>query len=379
MSLFWRASFFLFAAVVLIAPTHASTYRLAAVGNESRLLADDTNIFLYPGTIAEFPHIEVDLFGDWGGGIYPLANSHVFGLFLNRTPPQLERLNAYLGNNGSRAFRQLEARPWMDVFYGWRRSGRLHLGLAGRFAYDRLRLNTFRASAWQGDLRFGLRWGNAPGKILDAAWGLTAQRLEDTPMEDASTLAHETDGNGYLLDLRLRWPLTPQIEFEPSLGYEYGAYALAPDQRDFRILHLNAGLNARPTPGILVLVGLIVRYEKSELVEPGRPRQEETDLLAPAIVGAGEIQVGSMVFRLGLRHENRLTDMEEMRDDALFRQEDFHTAFKIDLGLGFEFGSLLIDGLLERDFLRDGPHIIGGSRHGGGLFSAMSLTYRFSV
>ena len=71
--------------------------------------------------------------------------------------------------------------------------------------------------------------------------------------------------------------------------------------------------------------------------------------------------------------------MEEIRDYALSSQEDFHTAFKIDLGLGREFGFLLSDGLLERDFLRDGPHIIGGSRHGGGLFSAMSLTYRFSV
>jgi hypothetical protein len=38
----------------------------------------------------------------------------------------------------------------------------------------------------------------------------------------------------------------------------------------------------------------------------------------------------------------------------------------------------LLDGLLERDFLRDGPHFIGGSRHGGGILSHLSLTYRFN-
>jgi hypothetical protein len=207
--------------------------------------------------------------------------------------------------------------------------------------------------------------------------GFTTHRLEDSSLEAPFESISQTDGNGALLDLRLRWPLSSQVKLIPSLNYEYASFALAPDQQDLRILSLGMGLNARPAPGILVLVGLLARYEETELIQPDQPVQKSTDLVAPAIIGAGEIQVGSILFRLGLRHQTHLTEQEQIGQDGLLLQEDFQGDFKVDVGLGLEFGSLLIDGVLERDFLRDGPHIIGGSRNGGGVFSALSLTYRF--
>ena len=367
----------LFAIALLATSVQASTYRLAALGGESRLLADDTNIFLYPATSAEFAHAGVDLFDDWGGAIYPLGQTHFIGLFLNRPALQSDRLNAYLGQTGSPAFRQLKTSPWFDLFYGFKPSAQLHLGVAGRLAYDRLWLNTLKASAWQGDWRLGLRWGANSGKILDATLGFTTHRLEDSSLEAPFESISQTDGNGALLDLRLRWPLSSQVKLIPSLNYEFASFALAPDQQDLRTLALGIGLNARPAPGILVLVGLLARYEETELIQPDQPVQKSTDLVAPAIIGAGEIQVGSILFRLGLRHQTHLTEQEQIGQDGLLLQEDFQGDFKVDVGLGLEFGSLLIDGVLERDFLRDGPHIIGGSRNGGGVFSALSLTYRF--
>ena len=41
--------------------------------------------------------------------------------------------------------------------------------------------------------------------------------------------------------------------------------------------------------------------------------------------------------------------------------------------IGFEFGDLAIDGMLEKNFLRDGPHFIGGSSRGGGLLTTLSI------
>ena len=85
-----------------------------------------------------------------------------------------------------------------------------------------------------------------------------------------------------------------------------------------------------------------------------------------------------MLFRVGVRQENRLFEQDLLRSNQQVKIQSFTTTFTTTLGLGIEFSNLLLDGLLERDFLRDGPHFIGGSRHGGGILSHLSLTYRFN-
>ena len=85
-------------------------------------------------------------------------------------------------------------------------------------------------------------------------------------------------------------------------------------------------------------------------------------------------QQGSMIFRLGMRHSTQLVDREQAIAGTPSRQLDSH--FDIQLGLGLEFGAVLLDGHLERDFLRDGPDFVGGSRHGGGILSRVTVTHR---
>ena len=137
------------------------------------------------------------------------------------------------------------------------------------------------------------------------------------------------------------------------------------------------GLNITASNHTLIVVGLLARYRQAELLTPNTPTRNETILVLPTTILAGETQVGSLLFRLGLRHENILTSHEQFQDDRLVSQSNFSTVLQTNLGVGLEFGSLLLDGLLERDFLRDGPHLIGGRRHGGGIFSKLSITYHF--
>ena len=54
----------------------------------------------------------------------------------------------------------------------------------------------------------------------------------------------------------------------------------------------------------------------------------------------------------------------------------FDAGLVTDVGLGIEFGDFVLDGMLEKDFLRDGPHFLGGSSRGGGLLVNISLLYR---
>jgi hypothetical protein len=361
----------LFFCVYLAIPVSASTIRLAALGGETRFLRDTSNIYIYPAHAGELPHFGVDFFDDWGGVVYPLKKGHALGLFFNRPTAQLNHLNTYLSQNGSTAFNNLQARPWADVLYGLRLRKNLQIGLLGRFAYDTRERELMEASASSADLRLGIHLGN-----LDATVGLLRRRFRDVP-SDAVAPFEQTDGGGYLLDLRVRMRLAPQLDFYPSAGIESSSFALSPARRDYQALHLGLGLNFTAANHTLIVAGLLARYQRAKLHAPNTPELDEATLVLPATIIAGETQVGSILFRLGLRHESILTSQEQLQNGRVVSQRDFQTPLQTNLGIGLEFGPLLLDGLLERDFLRDGPHLIGGSRHGGGIFSKLSLTYHF--
>jgi len=361
--------------VFTCSPCLASSNRLAALGGESRLFLDTSNLFIYPATVLEFPHFGAELFDDWGGVAYPLG-SHALGLFFNRPTPQLTRLATYLHQNGSALFQDLDPQPWIDLLYGWGPRDGLCFGLSGRLAFDTLTRARAEASTSGADLRLGLRLGAAPGRTLDFTVGLTRQSFEDSP--DGQNKIAETDGSGYLLSLRARHPLRSGLVLFPAVDFEAESYALAPAHRDFRAAQAALGLNAAPTREVLVIAGLLVDYQRTELRIPGVKTQEESVLTLPATIIAGEVKVGSVLFRLGMRHESRLARRERLRGEQLVETRSFDAVLQTELGLGLEFDDLEIDGLLERDFLRDGPHLFGGSRHGGGIFSKVSLTYHFT-
>ena len=355
----------LFLAIVLAAAAGAgaSTERLSALGGESRFLVDTDNVFVYPASAHELAHFRVELFDDWGGAVYRQGN-HAAGLFLNRPTRQLDRLDGYIAVNGSHNFRRLEPQPLADLLYAYRLSDQLSVGLLGHFSYDQSDVAGAQASASNADIRVGLSY-----RRLEAAVGVVRRSLEDNAAE-------ETDGDGLLLDLRLRWPVADGVELLPHLTWKSDSFALTPATRERTHTNVGIAANARPADGVLVVAGLMATTQNSKNNAPGSPKTEDTTLLLPATVLAGEVQVGSMLFRLGIRHENTWTEREEINDDATVATEkQFRTNFRTDLGLGLQFGPLTMDGLLERDFLRDGPHIIGGSRHGGGIFSRVSLTY----
>lgn len=362
--------------IALSVPSHASNNRLAALGGAPRLLLDTDNIHIYPATAGEFPHLGVEIFQDWGGVVYPLSSEHALGLFFNRPTPQSTRFNTYLVSTEDPLLGELEVQPWVDLLYGGQLLSNAHLGLSGRFSFDTSTRPAGEASAHSLDLRLGLRLGEH--QSLDAVFGLTHQRIEVLPATQDQPDRSQTDGLGYLLGLRTRLPISSSLLLLSSVDLELESYALSPSHRDFRAIHITTGINARPIDEVLVLLGVIVDYQKTEFRLPGTVPQEDEDWLLPGTLLAGEVQVGSMLFRLGMRHESRLTVRQQLRGEQRVERRDFDTALGTELGLGLEFGTLQIDGLFERDFFRDGPHFLGGSRHGGGILSQISLTYVFS-
>jgi len=52
----------------------ASTSRLRAMGNETRIMMDDTNLFVYPSAMVNYPEVIAEPFDNWGGVIYGLGD-----------------------------------------------------------------------------------------------------------------------------------------------------------------------------------------------------------------------------------------------------------------------------------------------------------------
>jgi hypothetical protein len=364
------------AVVVLLvlrgSPVESSEIRIATLGGESRFLLDDTNLAAFPARAVDFPHASFEIFDEWAGLVIPVGKTRFAGLFFNRPTPEVIALNRYAESNGSRLFRQLEVVPWVDLMYASSLGDRLKIGLAGRVSYDVIEVDSRRASARQSDLRAGLLIGAAGGLQIDAAIGIQRQDLRDT---DASGGAlGETDGTGLNGDVRLLLPLGERFQLIQFVGIESGSYALAPSRRDHLAIELGIGLNFRPAPDILLIGGVVVAGQNLDQTDPGVPVFQEDILTLPAVHVAAEAQQGSMIFRLGMNHSTELLDRQEAPPGTPSRSLESH--FDIQLGLGLEFGAVLLDGHLERDFLRDGPDFVGGSRHGGGILSKVTVTHR---
>lgn len=353
-----------------VLPLLASPVRVATLGGESRLLLDSTNLLVYPALAPRLAQADVELFDDWAGVVVPFGRRQAAGLFINRPDRAGGRLAAYLAGTGSRLLRSLEPRPWLDAVYGIGLGRGSSVGAGLRFVYDLRERAGDRASASRWEGKVGLSLGGA-NRSLDGALALARVALEDRV---AKASRKQTDGTGYALDLRGRWASGSGVLLLPSLTWDRARYGLSPERREVTFAQAALGLNARPVPSVLGLLGIAVSRDVERLIPgPGAGAAQRRLSLLPAVIAGGEIQAASLLLRLGLRHE---TEMTEVRDGAV-RDRAFDTHLVSDVGLGFEFGPLAVDGLLEKDFLRDGPHFIGGSRRGGGLLSTMSILYRF--
>ncbi|MFH1570456.1 MAG: hypothetical protein ABIL09_20870, partial [Gemmatimonadota bacterium] len=296
------------AAVALVAGAGAaagSPNRVAALGGEARFLVDPVNVFDFPALAVPLAHADLELFAEWGGAVVPMSRSAV-GLFANRPTPDLRRYNAYLDTAGSPALAALEVRPWLDAVAGFRLGGEVLLGLAGAYAFDLEDAGMTEASASQARLAAGLRLGG-PRRRLDVAAHLCRHRLRDA---GAATARHQADGDLYGLELRGRWAATDLVLIVPTLYVQAGGLAIEPARRDVRRGGLGLAANLRPRSGVLALAGLLLTYDGIEEARPAQATTDQWSASLPTLVLGGEAQVGSMVFRVGARHETRWSRAE---------------------------------------------------------------------
>ncbi|HJP29582.1 MAG: hypothetical protein QF689_14645 [Candidatus Latescibacteria bacterium] len=357
---------------VLLAVTglSASPVRVATLGGDRRLLLDSTNLFDYPALLRQLAHVDIELFDHWAGIAVPITAQHGVALFLNRPDDGLDELSTYLTGTGSPLLRSLEPRPWLDAMYALQLRRGLSVGVGLRYAYDVRDLGDDEASVSRWDSRIGIAVG-AGHRRLEGTLRLERVALSDRA---AGVSLDESDGNGFGIDLRGRWWLGADAILLPSVLWRRSAFGLAPQQHEEEELRGSIALNVRPAPTVLGVLGISVagHWQRSDVPGDGLGATEHRRWLLPAIVTGGEVQVGSLQLRLGARHESVVEEVEGPAGVDL----SFDAGLVTDIGLGFEFGDLAVDGMLEKNFLRDGPHFIGGSSRGGGLLTTLSFVYR---
>ncbi len=359
-------------AILLLAScVSASPVRVATLGGDSRLLLDSSNLYHYPALVRQLAHVDVELFDDWVGIAVPIGSHHGMALMLNRPDEVQQEISAYLQSTGSRLLRSLRPTPWLDAIYGLQLRPGLSLGLGLRYDYDVRDRGIDEASVSRWDSRFGIALGSGHRR-LDGTLQLGRVTLVDG---SAGTPHEESARNGYGFDLRGRWSLSDDVMLLPSVLWRRSTYGLATDWQQDEELRGALSLNVRPAPNLLGIVSIVVagHWQRADVSGDGRAASESRRWLLPGIVAGGEIQLGSLQFRLGARHESVVNEVDEPTGVDL----SFATGLATDVGIGLEFGDFVIDGMLQKDFLRDGPHFLGGSSRGGGLLTTLSILYRF--
>ena len=355
----------------MLCPVQASPVRIATLGGDSRLVLDSTNLFDYPALVRQMAHADIELFDDWAGIALPIGTRHGIALFLNRPDDGLDELANYVSTTGSPLLRSLHPRPWLDAIYGIRMNSGLSLAAALRYSYDVRNQGLDEAGVSRWDTKLGLAAGN-PFRGLDAALSLERVSLRDNSMGSSR---NESDGNGFGIDLRGRWGFAEDAILLPSVVWRKSDFGLALEEFEIEEVRGAVAINVRPSPAVLGVLGLVVsgQWQRSRDPANGIAATELKHWVLPAVIAAGEIQIGSLLFRLGARHES-IVDEQEGPDGV---DLSFDAGLVTNVGLGFEFDDLAIDGRLEKNFLRDGPHFIGGSSRGGGLLTTLSCVYRF--
>lgn len=357
-------------ALMLPAVCWASPTRVGILGGESSLLFDTTNLLKYPSLARTVAHADVELFNDWAGAVVPVGQSSAIGLFLNRPTTQLRSLNSYIASTGGRLFRSLTPTPLMDAVVSTRLRPGIQVGATLRLAHDRRRRGAAEAAAGLRQALIGI--SIAPGKPRGLDGTLRIDDITFTD-RDAGSSAAQTDGRGFGFEARGRWRLGSELMALPWISWERTDAGLSPQTRRLTFTRAGLGINTRPRPGILIVAGLMTSLHEERIDEVATGVDRTRILVLPATIGGAEIRSGAFVVRVGIQHrvhwaETGIGDLQE---------ETLTTDLSSQLGLGVEMGGIVIDGLLRKRFLLDGPYLLtGGDEVEGGLFTNLSLTYR---
>lgn len=372
---FFKLSVILLLFVFLSSPLFCSETRVATLGQEGIFLKDVSNVMLFPGTLLHYKDLAItEMRSLYDNEVYTIGihmgyNTMASGFYINQ-PINSSLLQAGIGEFSSNG---------------------ITLGSELNNAY----VFMFGMPLAGFDAGFGLMTAGTSqdnGTLEETATyfavlaGVSNDRLDAGVKVELPSIEHNVDGgdktefSGFGLSAQGRYHLMtlsgskiiPLAEFGmASAGYKNG------QETDFSGTMFRAGVAVEKAinEDNLLVVGLeAFGYSSIEGNDKtAESKTTTTTTTLPGIyIGIESRMADWLIGRVGARHTNvsettKVTDADDTVVDG--------STFKVNLGLGMEFGNFLLDFAINEGIIFDGPNILSGQANN--LSSRISITYDF--
>ncbi len=353
----------------------SSETRIGTLGQEGIFLNDPSNVMLFPGTLVQFSDLVITemrtLYDNemYTIGIHMGYDNMASGLYINQ-PISSSVLQAGLDEFASNGVTLGSPLNNSYVFM-------FGMPLAGFDAG--FGLVTAGTSQDNGTLE-------ETATYLAVLAGISNSRMDLGVKIELPSIEHNVSGGantefsgfGISAQGRYNWRTIKGARIFPiaQLGFASAGYKNG-QETDFSGLMVRAGVGVEKAinENNLLIVGLEA-FGYSSYTGDDKTADVKTTtstMTLPGIYIGIESQIADwLIGRVGARHTNISQTTEVTGGDDLVQDG---STFKVDLGLGMEFGNFLLDFAVNEGIIFDGPNVLSGATNN--LSSRLSITYNF--
>ena len=365
---------FIVLVLFLFSSLYASETRVATMGGGGIFVKDQSTIFLFPGTIHQYPDLVVaEMRARGADAVYSIGMHMDYGdmtsaLYINQPISSLALstgqdalVAAGLGTNS------LPLNNSFAYLLGLKLAG-FNAGFGFIGASSSYEDNTVDPKDEESASYVGILAGVSNDKMdLGVLFELPSIELKNPDVE-YSGFALQANGRYYLMK-RNGYNIFPvgnvsfgSAEFKDAT--EFGLFAIA----------LGVGVEKQINENNLFIVGIEASRVSVTETPDGGDETVQVITTLPAIYVGVESRIASwLIGRIGATHVNQQGSEETDGDDEIKTASEF----RLSLGLGMEFSNFLIDFNMNETTLFDGIYIFDGAGGGTVFASTVSITYNF--
>jgi len=386
---------------------------------DDNILKDETNPYVYPSTILDFPNrIVAEYVGGTGYAYaYFAIGPGVLGFSLNRYHADINGLRKFIrdysgifSNNG--LGRSPYANPKLELLYGMKvgeMTAALRVSRASNGEKEETDQTTTKSSSSVTNFDVGLSMLVGTNMSLDCTAGLTFFSFRSSLKNADGTGKELKNKGGTRFDLRgrLYYKLNERVTLIPNIWMGIGGFpsvevttktrvagALLTETEDWGDrsafdLALGIGANITPSEKVLGLLGAyFIRKSRKIRVDEEDVKTDsiEATYTFPKLIAGVEVKPKDwLVARFGVGYEigwssskveKKIRVADRWGTSTAKSSQPSQTSYTLRMGLGFRFGGFRIDTELNRELVfRQGPNVLSGQT--GDPLISTSMTYGF--
>jgi hypothetical protein len=386
----WAVVLVLFASAGL-QPAHATETRVGAMGGVGYFLRDQSNVFVFPGEITQYPQMVVSELRQKNqdatysvGAHLTLSEGLVLGAYINQP---LALSIPHLPDGSSVLPGHITLDQTTDLLLG-KDLGDMSLGAKLSIAFDGY-TNDDTGFGQPGQLKESGRYfsltGGASSRTMDVAGliELPGAKTEFRRMESTWSGV----GIGAKARLFMGDPKGPQFVpvavvhlLNTSEKIDSGIMGAPQDKIDFSTVNvgLGAALNYPLNEGNLLVLGLeLLGLDQSTADHKNEGKTTDRYLTTPGLYMGLESTIKPWLKgRVGASQlYQSYTHKIEPKGDPSTEESIRSTPFAMNFGLGVAFSQFTVDASFNEGLLFDGPNFVSGSAEP--LARRISVTYNF--